>query len=278
MKKLKLISVLGNIKIFSWLPRKLAQLYREGSVVRIRRGRAKGMLWKRYKRYVNGYWLGIYEFEIQERIAQELKSGDIFFDIGANAGFFSLIAGKIAGKSGRVYSFEPLPMNFSAIQEQFKLNNLNQCKPFNLALGNKNGNSLFILPKTLKGKPNTFTARLAHINTSNEETNEKIEVQTVTLDSFIKKQKTVPHIIKIDIEGAEVEMLEGAKNLLSSQNAPKLIIETHSHDIAKKVEKILRKAKYQFFDIKGNIKSDCLFDRHILAYPSQIKIKPVIFK
>jgi len=86
--KAKIISGAGKIPGGDKFLRAIARRYKEGSVVRIGAGEAKGLLWQRSHRYVNGYWLGIYELELQACIANELKAGDIFFDIGANAGFF----------------------------------------------------------------------------------------------------------------------------------------------------------------------------------------------
>src|SRR6188472_1682389 len=80
---------LGRLPGIGRMLRRLARSYPEGSVTTIRAGDAAGMRWKRYHRYVSGYWLGIYEPEIQKALAVHLRPGGVFYDVGANAGFFT---------------------------------------------------------------------------------------------------------------------------------------------------------------------------------------------
>src|SRR5688572_6197279 len=87
----KLLQVAGRIPGVSSTLRWWAGRYADGSVVRIRSGLAAGYRWKRYHRYVNGYWIGHYELPIQETLRRELAPGDKFYDVGANAGFFTLV-------------------------------------------------------------------------------------------------------------------------------------------------------------------------------------------
>ena len=87
-------------------------------------GHARGLRWKRSKRYVNGYWLGQYELPVQEALVRELAPGDTFYDLGANAGFFTLVAAKRVGPAGRCIAFDPDPSNVESIREQASLNGL----------------------------------------------------------------------------------------------------------------------------------------------------------
>lgn len=104
---------------------------------------------------MNGYWIGQYELPIQNAIARELSEGDTFFDIGANAGFFSLVAAKRVGHRGKVFSFEPLPDNAECIREQFELNNLGYCQVIQEAMSLDIGTAMFFYDK-----PGTPTAHL----------------------------------------------------------------------------------------------------------------------
>ena len=88
-----------------------ANRFEDGGVVRIATGYGAGMKWKRHHKHVNGYWTGQYEFAIQQALSRHLKDGHTFYDVGANAGFFSLVAARLVGPAGQVYSFEPLPEN-----------------------------------------------------------------------------------------------------------------------------------------------------------------------
>ena len=98
----------GSMPIVGPLLREYARRFPEGSVIIIGSGFAAGLRWKRHHRYVNGYWIGNYEYPIQRAIARLLAPGDVLYDLGANAGFFSLLAGKLVGPTGQVYAFEPL--------------------------------------------------------------------------------------------------------------------------------------------------------------------------
>jgi len=79
----RLIDRAGRVPWLSSALRWLARRYREGSIVLIRSGYAAGFKWRRYHELVSGYWLGQYELAVQEALARELNSGDVFYDIGA---------------------------------------------------------------------------------------------------------------------------------------------------------------------------------------------------
>jgi FkbM family methyltransferase len=266
------VARLGDIPIVNKLLRYFAHRYKDGSIVCIKRGYAAGMLWRRYHRYVNGYWVGIYELEVQKRIALELKEGDIFFDIGANAGFFSLVAAKIVGKAGQVVAFDPLPMNAQVIEEQFNINQLKQCRCICVALGRKEGMGELILPKTSKGEPSTSTAYLASVKLKNDEIMDQFQISVTTLDDFLDREGLIPAFMKIDVEGAEHDVLHGGKKLLHSARAPRIFIETHGQDVAKKVNKQLCAAGYKFLSLKGDLLANGLTERHYLACPPSFDI------
>src|SRR3954452_16330369 len=118
MSSARVIEAIGRIPGVGRLLRWVARHYPEGSVVTIKHGEAAGLKWKRHHRYVNGYWIGQYELDIQAALKRELKPGQTFFDVGANAGFFTLVAAKIVGASGKCVAFDPLPMNQESIREQ----------------------------------------------------------------------------------------------------------------------------------------------------------------
>src|SRR5216683_2563800 len=116
------INRLGALPLIGPALRRMARRFPEGSVVRIHTGLAAGLNWRRHHRYVGGYWIGNYELDVQHALKRLLRPGDVFYDIGANAGFFSLLATKLVGPTGRVVSFEPLPENVQSIREQMELN------------------------------------------------------------------------------------------------------------------------------------------------------------
>ena len=254
-----IISALGHIPVVAPILRWYARRYEEGSIVRIARGYASGMKWKRHHRYVNGYWTGVYEIGLQQALARELKKGDVFYDLGANAGFFSLLAAKLIGPQGRVFAFEPLPENIESIKEQIIINSLDFCELIPKAVSDRSGEIAFAA---------AHHASLGSINVQREnDVKEVLTVETVSLDEFVLDHPR-PDFIKIDVEGAEADVLTGAGTLLKSEDAPVLLIELHGRDKARKVEAILDSCGYQIADVSGNaLTAGASGQDHIIAYP-----------
>ena len=234
-----------------------ARRYTEGSVVTIRSGCAKGLLWRRYKRYVNGYWLGQFELPVQEALRRELREGSVVFDVGANAGFFSLIASRLAGPSGKCFSFDPDPANIESIREQIRLNNIANWVAVQEAISDKPGNMPF--SRTV---PGSSTGHLGEAGRSEE----TIEVKVTTLDEAAARFGP-PHFIKMDIEGAEGEALRGATQMLQTAR-PTFLIELHNENAAREVRRIMEEAKYEFFSLEGaRVSLDEAFPSHVLVRP-----------
>src|SRR2546430_4472557 len=118
----QLLKTAGDLPLINLALRRVANFYPENSTVRIRSGHAAGLLWRRHHRYVNGYWLGDYEFAIQEALRRELKKGQRFFDVGTNAGFFTLLAARLVGRGGHRVGFDPSSENGSSHIGQRELN------------------------------------------------------------------------------------------------------------------------------------------------------------
>ena len=254
----KIITTLGHIPAVGAVMRWYAGRYEEGSIVRIARGYASGMKWKRHHRYVNGYWTGIYEIDLQQALARELKKGDVFYDLGANAGFFSLLAAKLVGPKGRVFAFEPLPENIESVREQIFVNSLDYCELIPKAVCDRSGTSSFAAAHHVS---------LGRIDGEDYKAAKQIlTVETISLDEFVENHPR-PDFIKIDVEGAEADVLIGAGTLLSSKDAPSLLIELHGRDKARKVEAILDSYGYLLADVFGNALTNGASEQHyIIAY------------
>ena len=261
MDKAKITSFLGKLPFIGSSLRKIARRYQEGSVVTIKNGHLAGYKWKRSHRYVNGYWLGIYELPTQECLIRELKSEDIFYDIGANAGFFSLLGAKCVGQRGHVFSFEPLPENIESIKDQFKLNEVRNCTLVEAAVSNSVGDIEFC-----KGK-DTSTGHIGHKKNDEETSNVSTVVRTITLDEFVKSEHP-PDFIKMDIEGAEIMALQKATEILGSASPPKLIIELHNEDLKKQGQSLLSKFGYSFFTFDGKMIKSGYLPHYVLAVPA----------
>ena len=258
ISKASLIWTLGRIPGISHVLRWYARRYTEGSVVRIASGHAKGMQWRRHKRYSNGYWTGQYEWPVQQAIARELHTGDVFYDVGANAGFFSVVACCRVGDEGQVVSFDPDPSNCENAREQIEINGIENWT---------------VVPKALSDQPGRLSFARTHEGSSTghlgegSEAEETFNVEVTTLDAALESYPP-PQLVKIDIEGAEVEVLTTAYRMLREVR-PTLMVELHGEQRAEKVEGILREAGYHFFDIDGTpVSGETGLPHHVIAKPS----------
>lgn len=162
--------------------------------------------------------LGTYEVPIQKIFAQHLETGAVFYDIGANVGFFSIVAAKLVGDSGKVIAFEPGKDNARAIRHNAKLNNFNQIEVIEKAISNTSGSGQLLLAKYSGGHA------LATADAPPDLAGE-ITVDIVSIDDLIA-QKLIepPNFVKVDVEGAELDVLKGMKETIKTYQ-PTIIYE-----------------------------------------------------
>lgn len=233
-------------------------IYPNGSVVILRHGPAAGSKWYRYKCHEAWMAMGLYEPHVAELIVDILGPGDVFYDVGANAGYFSLIASKAVGREGKVVIFEPVPFNIDVIKKQIKANNLCNCILEPVALSSSAGTASLVVPNRNANAHLTDFVSNHFITNDNDKI---IHVETNTLDHYIDKYPS-PNLIKMDIEGAEVEALIGASLTLTSC-APTFIISTHNPELHKNVISILLESDYEVIDLPG-------FEHMVFARPISV--------
>lgn len=167
-----------------------------------------------------GYLLGTSEPGVQSALAQLIRPKMTVYDIGANVGFFSMIAARLVGPYGRVVSFEPLPMNADQITHNAVINNFDNIVVRLEALGNDNGWAPFFASDV------PTLSRLAQFGApagSCAQTN----VSLRQLDGLIEDTRLpLPDFIKIDVEGAEADVLLGACHTIA-KSRPILLVELH---------------------------------------------------
>jgi FkbM family methyltransferase len=176
-------------------------------------------------------------FEIEEIffLKSVLQKGDVFIDVGANIGLFSLIASKCVGNEGQVISIEPTPKTFKRLVENIELNGINNISPLNIGLSNQKGSLLLQVSESGYDAWNTFA------KAKESKFQAEINVKVDTLDDIIPEfSKGKIRLIKIDVEGWEKFVLEGGMNILINYN-PILMIEfTEANTIS---------AGYSVFDL-----------------------------
>jgi FkbM family methyltransferase len=156
-------------------------------------------------------YAGLHEFHEMGFLLHFLQQSDIFFDVGANAGSYTLLAAGV--KNARCYSFEPVPSTFEILRENLRINQLEHLvKAVNAAAGNENDFLNF----------STDYDATNHVLNTSEKTN-TIRVDVVKLDNFATEAQ--PSIIKIDVEGYETAVIQGAANVLQNPALKAIIIE-----------------------------------------------------
>ncbi|MCV6608365.1 MAG: FkbM family methyltransferase, partial [Campylobacterales bacterium] len=148
---------------------------------------------------------GFYEWPKQKLIYEFMPEGGVMIDIGANKGDFALIAAKKAGANGTVVAIEPDPLNSMLIRKSIEKNNYNYMKLLTCGVSSFNGILQFFI-----GKESSHNSMVQM-----EKNQRSIEIITRTLDSIVDDLNLDRvDLIKIDVEGADVEVLTSALNTL----------------------------------------------------------------
>lgn len=165
-----------------------------------------------------------YEPEKTDFIKQHCVEGDVVVDIGAHIGIFTNFLAEQVGASGKVYSFEPAPLTYKILQHTIDYNNLKgNVEAYQVAVSDKEDELTFYIYDNSKiSSGNSFSDH----NTAGQNPI-PITVKTVSLDDFFKnKQAANISFIKIDAEGAELEILKGAEKTIKAHK-PFITLEVH---------------------------------------------------
>ncbi|MDQ3971155.1 MAG: FkbM family methyltransferase, partial [Thermoproteota archaeon] len=174
------------------------------------------------------------------------KEGDIVIDIGAHIGLYTIISSKRVGAQGKVVAIEADPENFEMLNSNIKLNQLTNVIPLNYAVFSKETKIKLYLPEVESGFTKYKTIMPNWINTQEK----FVEVNANTLDYLLQlnqiRQEEV-NWIKIDVEGAEFEVLKGATNVLSKSKDIAILMELHGppHVYRPKVEEFVDLYKFK---------------------------------
>lgn len=163
---------------------------------------------------VRGGW----EEETTRLFREVAKEGDVIVDLGANIGYYTLLAARIVGSEGRVYAFEPDPSNYKLLVNNITLNDFTNVVTEEKAVSDKMGTLTFYLNAQDMG---------AHTIYKTEKYRKVIVVESVTLDKYFEGRECPVNIVKMDIEGAELAVLKGMGNIMKMNKGLKIFIEFH---------------------------------------------------
>jgi FkbM family methyltransferase len=147
-----------------------------------------------------------------EYVAQREKTKDaiIVFDVGANVGNYTILLNSILNSKARIFSFEPSKETYKKLEQNTK--KIQNVQRYNFGFGNENENIILYSDAENSGLASVYQRKLDHFQI---EMNRKESIEIQTIDSFCS-QKDITHIhfLKIDVEGHELKVLEGAKKMI----------------------------------------------------------------
>ncbi len=217
LKSLRRLPVLGDC--LSWLGERIVPRDTR-TWTQVENGPAAGIWLRLNPRTGLDALRGAGEPEVQDALQRYLRPGMTFYDLGANIGFFSLLAARLVGEQGRVIAFEADPEIAVRLREHVDRNKLGCVTTVEKAVWSEACKVFFerVDPRTSPDRGLGHVVRAASVNT--------IEIEAVTLDDFARTSPT-PDFIKCDVEGAEVEVFRGARRVLAEKR-PGILCEIHS--------------------------------------------------
>jgi FkbM family methyltransferase len=224
-----------------------------GAVVPVASGPGEGLRIVGERRSL--VWLsGGVEREVQEILVRHLPPGGVFVDVGASVGFFSLLGARLVGSSGSVVAFEPQTAAVASVRRNAGMNGFENVAVVEAAVGATEG-ELF-----LRGA-GTATAYVTHTPGPDGE-----RVRVTSLDAyFVSRSELEPSVVKIDVEGHELEVLAGMRSLLVGAR-PVVVIECHGAPVP--LVQALEAADYAVSVLGSEVTPRDAGVAHLLATPS----------
>ncbi len=222
----------------------------EGGLLRVPQGHAGGLVFDlRYlpisHAHVGSIAFGNLESAVQEAMVRHLGRGGVFYDIGANLGFFSLLGGHLAGlDAGHVYAFEAAPENAQAIRHHAELNGVGNVTVLPVAVAAAAGRG------RLQVVEDQSWSKLEEYG-EHPLTEQVIEVELVAIDDLVAAgDLQPPTVVKIDVEGAEIAVLEGMRQTIAAHR-PAIICELHGTH--REFVAVMREHHYRLINLEGTI-------------------------
>ena len=207
-----------------------------------------------------------------------LRKGDVFVDIGANIGLYSILASSYVGKNGSVISFEPAPNTYKRLIRNIELNCISNITAQKIAISDSSDTLDLIISK------DGYDAWNSLAKPAQGSVFENVRVRCNTIDEIIKinSKFSTAKLIKIDIEGWELRALKGGERFLKNENSPTIVIEfteqnaTNAGTNCKELYKYLNYLGYTLYEydaITSNLKFSEM--RECYPYENLIAVKNI---
>ena len=175
-----------------------------------------------------------YEPEVAGLMTSVLKAGDVVIDVGANCGFFTVLAATLTGPRGHVMAFEPAATCVTRMRGNLDRNRLTNVNIIDRVAAAQSGETKFYLNSDNSGGNALWDPGEWPGNAKSCANPMPVSVAATTIDAEYQQHTLpIPKLIKIDTEGAEQRVLEGAVNLLANCKVPFIVVELHEFALAK---------------------------------------------
>ena len=177
------------------------------------------------------------------------------FTTSANAGFFTLLGARCVGTSGRVVAVEPLPRNIEVIRKHLAINDLSNVRVVGKAISDFVGTARF----AVEGHA---TSRLS--------TEGQVSVEVTSLDALVEELGAPPDMLKVDIEGEEIDLLKGAEKVLEKFR-PIVFIAVHSKEKFDDLLEMAPMLNYEVKELGGNDVRPDEFCEEVVLMPTEFR-------
>jgi FkbM family methyltransferase len=160
---------------------------------------------------------GYYEKSETELVRSIVKEGMIVVDVGANIGYYTLLAAQLVGKTGKVFAFEPDPYNHSLLSKNTKINGYSNVVTVQKAVYSNSKNVELHLDKRNLGGHS--------LSTANVHEDKSVTVPATSLDDFFEKAHLKISLVKIDVQGLETTVIEGMDRIVRENRDLQIILE-----------------------------------------------------
>lgn len=181
-------------------------------------------------------WAGEHEPAVQQELAASLRPGMVFWDVGAHAGFFTVMAGRLVGERGRVHAFEPMPTTRARLQQSVAQSGLNNVTFHDCAISSEAG------PVTIYEHRHSAIASLVR----GPGAGVGHDVRCSTLDE-VADELGDPDVVKIDVEGVEADILRGGRRLLARRSS-RVIVEFTDDTVLAEAHRLLPSHEFRQLD------------------------------
>ena len=175
----------------------------------------------------------VYEPDVSRLCCAVLRAGDAAIDVGANLGYFSLLCARLVGAAGQVLAFEPDPANLARLGHQLRINGAGNVRIVGQPASERAGEADFFLNSDDSGGNALWNPALFPGTPRSKANERRLRLRTTTLDAEVGRHAlAAPKLIKVDTEGAEQKVLQGARGLLEGCGVPFVVCELHPFGLA----------------------------------------------